>query len=84
MTRIAQLIAAIFVLVLGSAALVSLFSPMTVAGPSGFNPVDNYGLTNIRTLGAPTLVLAGITAFGIWKENWRLILPASAYFFTNK
>lgn len=83
MTRIAQLIASLFVLVLGSAALVSLFSPMTIAGPSGFNPVDNYGLTNIRTLGAPTFVLAAITAFGVWKANWTYIVPAALYFFMN-
>lgn len=83
MTRFAQVLSAVFVLVLGSAALVAIFSPMSINEPSGFNAVTNYGITNLRTLGAPTLSLAVITAIGTIKKRWLLILPASMYFFFN-
>ena len=37
----------------------------------------------MRTLGAPTLSLAVITAIGAVKTEWLLILPASLYFLFN-
>ena len=83
MIRIAQILSALFVVVLGGAGLTSMFSPMTIAEPSGFNPVGDYGLTNMRTLGAPTLALAIITAIGALRKEWLLILPAAMYFFLN-
>lgn len=83
MTKFAQFLSIIFVLVLGSTALTTIFSPMSINEPSGFNAVTNYGITNIRTLGAPTLSLAIITLIGTIKKKWLLILPASLYFFFN-
>lgn len=83
MIRFAQILSVIFVLVLGTSAITTIFSPMTINEPSGFNAVTNYGLTNLRTLGAPTLSLAIITAIGAFKKQWLLILPASMYFFFN-
>lgn len=50
---------------------------------SGFNAMSNYGFTNLRTLGAPTLSLAIITAIGAYRKEWLLILPASLYFGFN-
>ena len=83
MTRLAQLFSALFVFVLGSAALTSIFSPLTILEPSGFDIVSDYGITNLRTLGAPTLSLAIITAIGAIRKEWLLILPASMYFLFN-
>lgn len=83
MLRFAQGLAAVFVLILAMAGINTLLNPMFVAEPSGFNPVDNYGLTNIRTLGAPTLSLAIITAIGAYRKEWLLILPAALYYFFN-
>ena len=83
MTRLAQILSALFVLVLGGAALTSIFSPMSIVGPSGFDIISNYGITNLRTLGAPTLSLAIITAIGVFRKEWLLILPASLYFLFN-
>ena len=83
MIRIAQILSALFVLVLGSAGLTTIFSPMTILEPSGFEVASNYGITNLRTLGAPTLALAIITVIAIIRKEWLLVLPASAYFFLN-
>ncbi|MBQ4835567.1 MULTISPECIES: hypothetical protein [Pseudoalteromonas] len=83
MIKLAQLLSAIFVLVLGSAALTAILFPTVINEPSGFNAVTNYGFTNLRTLGAPTLSLAVITAIGLYKKEWLLILPASLYFLFN-
>ena len=69
MTRLAQLFSALFVFVLGSAALTSIFSPLTILEPSGFDIVSDYGITNLRTLGAPTLSLAIITAIGAIRRS---------------
>lgn len=83
MIRLAQILSVIFVLVLGSSALTTILSPVTINEPSGFNAVTNYGFTNLRTLGAPTLSLAVIAAIGAFKKSWWLILPASLYFLFN-
>ncbi|NTS76307.1 hypothetical protein HR060_05440 [Catenovulum sp. SM1970] len=83
MIRFAQLLSGVFVLVLGSAGLVTMFAPEVINQPSGFNAISNYGFTNLRTLGAPTLSLAIITLIGAIRKDWLLILPASMYFFLN-
>jgi ABC-type arginine/histidine transport system permease subunit len=83
MIRIAQILSGLFVLVLGSAALVTMLFPAVINEPSGFNAATNYGFTNLRTLGAPTLSLAVITAIGAYKKEWLLLLPASLYFCFN-
>jgi len=83
MERAAQVIAALFVLVLGAASISNMFNPAAVAETAGFNPTSNYGLTNMRTLGAPTLSLAIFTAIGIYRKEWLLIVPASMYFGFN-
>ncbi|MDK1286996.1 hypothetical protein [Pseudoalteromonas umbrosa] len=83
MIKFAQVLCGMFVLILGSAALTAMLFPAIINEPSGFNVVTDYGFTNLRTLGAPTLSLAIITAIGIYKKAWLLILPASMYFFLN-
>ncbi|KZN61244.1 hypothetical protein [Pseudoalteromonas luteoviolacea] len=83
MIKFAQILSGLFVLILGSAALVTMLFPELINQPSGFNAVTNYGFTNLRTLGAPTLSLAVITAIGAYKKDWLLLLPASMYFFFN-
>ncbi|KZN53905.1 hypothetical protein N474_18865 [Pseudoalteromonas luteoviolacea CPMOR-2] len=83
MTKLAQILSGFFVVILGSAGLVTMLLPEVINEPSGFNAITQYGLTNLRTLGAPTLSLAIITAIGAYKKQWLLILPASMYFFLN-
>lgn len=83
MIRIAQFLTALFVLVLGSAALTTMLFPVHINEPSGFNAVTDYGFTNLRTLGAPTLSLAIIAALGAIRRDWLLVLPASLYFLFN-
>ncbi|KZN30591.1 hypothetical protein N480_06425 [Pseudoalteromonas luteoviolacea S2607] len=83
MIKFAQILSGLFVLILGSAALVTMLFPELINQPSGFNAVTNYGFTNLRTLGAPTLSLAVITAIGAYKKDWLLLLPATMYFFFN-
>ncbi len=83
MIRLAQILTVLFVVVLGVAGLTTMFNPVALGEASGFNPIGNYGLTNVRTLGAPTLALAIVTAIGALRKDWLLILPASLYFLLN-
>ena len=83
MIRFAQSLSLLFVLILGGAGLTTMLFPMVINEPSGFNAVTDYGLTNVRTLGAPTLSLAIITAIGAVRKEWLLVLPASLYFVLN-
>ncbi len=83
MTRAAQLLSVIFVIFLGGSGIASIFSPETIFESVGFEAVSNYGVTNLRTLGAPTLALAIITALGAYRKDWWLVLPASLYFLFN-
>ena len=72
-----------FVLVLGGAGLTIMLFPAAANEPAGFNVVTDYGLTNVRTLGAPTLALAITTAIGALRKEWLLVLPATLYFLFN-
>jgi len=83
MIRFAQVLSAVFVLVLGGAGITTMLSPMSINEATGFVAISDYGITNLRTLGAPTLALALITAIGLVRKDWLLILPASMYFFFN-
>lgn len=83
MIRFAQALALLFVLILGGAGLTTILSPLSINEPSGFNAVTDYAITNLRTLGAPTLALAVITAIGAIRKEWLLLLPASMYFLFN-
>ena len=78
-----QILSWIFVLILGVAGLVTMLFPATINEPAGFNAVSDYGLTNVRTLGAPTLALAITTAIGALRNEWFLVLPAMMYFLLN-
>ncbi|MCK0068171.1 hypothetical protein [Kordiimonas laminariae] len=83
MLRFAQLLSGLFVLVLGTSALTLIFAPDAVNLAAGFNANTDYGFTNMRTLGAPLLSIALITAIGALKKDWILLLPASLYFLFN-
>ncbi|WP_299494390.1 hypothetical protein [uncultured Shewanella sp.] len=83
MIRIAQLLSLCFTLIFLIAASASLFFPETIGQASGFNPISDYGLTNIRTLGAPLLSLAVVTSLALLRKDWILLLPASLYFLFN-
>lgn len=82
MTRIAQLISVLFVLIFSTAAIAIIFFPQS-ATASGFNPTSDYGLTNVRTLGAPLLMMALVTAYGAFSKKWMVLVPASMYFLFN-
>lgn len=83
MIKFAQLISAIFALILGSAGITTMLSPMSINEAADFIAISDYGITNLRTLGAPTLALAVITVIGLIRKDWLLILPASMYFLFN-
>ncbi|WDE09544.1 hypothetical protein [Thalassomonas haliotis] len=83
MLRIAQLISILFVGVLSTAAIAAIFFPGSVGAASGFNPTSDYGLTNIRTLGAPLLMMAVVTAVAAYSRKWLFLLPATLYFLFN-
>ncbi|TDF38230.1 hypothetical protein EYS14_11085 [Alteromonadaceae bacterium M269] len=83
MLRIAQALSILFVAIFVAASMTSIFLPETLGQASGFNPTTDYGLTNVRTLGAPLLSLAIITLLGARRKEWLLLLPASLYFFFN-
>lgn len=83
MFRIAQVLSSIFVIIFTAASMSAIFFPETLGAASGFNPTSDYGLTNIRTLGAPLLMMAIVTAVGIYAKNWIYLVPASMYFLFN-
>lgn len=83
MVRLANIIACLFVVIFSVAGVTATFFPQILGDTSGFNPTSDYGLTNIRTLGAPLLMMALVTAYGIFSKNWLLIAPACLYFFLN-
>ena len=83
MIRFAQSLSVLFVFVLGVAGVTAMLFPSAINETAGFNAVTDYGFTNLRTLGAPTLSLAIITAIGAYRREWLLLLPASMYFFLN-
>ncbi len=83
MTRIAQFISILFALVFVTAAIAIIFFPQAMGVASGFNPTTDYGLTNIRTLGAPLLMMAIVTGYGAYRKKWMLLLPATMYFLFN-
>jgi len=83
MLRIAQFISILFVIIFTAAAIPVIFFPEFLGGISGFNPISDYGLTNIRTLGAPLLMMAIMTSIGAYTRNWLFLLPATIYFPLN-
>lgn len=83
MQRVAQVFALLFATIFAVAAVSAIFFPANLGEASGFNPTSDYGLTNVRTLGAPLLMLAVVTAFGAFRKDWIMIVPASLYFFFN-
>lgn len=83
MQRLAQAFAFIFAIIFTIAAISAIFFPVSLSDASGFNPTSDYGITNVRTLGAPLLMLAVVTAFGAFRKDWIMIVPASLYFFFN-
>lgn len=83
MTRVAQGICLIFILMLGISGLTTMFMPTGFVDQVGFNPINNYAVTNVRTLGAPTLMMAIVTAIAALRKDWMLLLPASIYFALN-
>lgn len=83
MLRFAQFLSILFVLILGGAGITAIFFPLSINEAAGFNALSDYGITNLRTLGAPTLSLAIITAISLIRKDWLLILPASMYFLFN-
>lgn len=83
MIRIAQLFSALFVLIFSAAAVGPIFFPAELGEISGFNPINDYGLTNIRTLGAPLLMMAVMTAIAVYTKRWVFLLPATIYFVSN-
>ena len=83
MLRFAQALCMLFILVFLSASVTAMFFPQRLGDASGFNPTTNYAITNVRTLGAPLLSFAVVTALGIVRRNWQLLLPASLYFLFN-
>lgn len=83
MQRLAQAFAFIFAIIFTIAAISAIFFPVSLSDASGFNPTSDYGITNVRTLGAPLLMLTVVTAFGAFRKDWIMIVPASLYFFFN-
>ncbi|MCO7226962.1 hypothetical protein [Pleionea sp. CnH1-48] len=83
MLRFAQILSALFVLIFAASSLTIIFAPDAVNQAAGFNASTDYGFTNLRTLGAPLLSLAIITAIGAIRKQWILLLPASLYFLFN-
>ena len=80
MLRIAQILSGLLALVLFVFAGFYIIIPEGAAAARGFDPVGEYGMTNIRILAAPFLMLAIMTAIGAVKKNYVFLAPAALYF----
>lgn len=80
MTRAAQILAGLLALFVGFIAVQYLFRPHALIGVNGFNVDTTFGITNMRTLAAPLIMIAFMSAIGALRQNWVFLLPAALYF----
>lgn len=80
MTRAAQILSGLMAVFVAFLAFQYLLRPVAISEINGFNPDTTFGVTNMRTLAAPMLMIAGLSAAAAIRQNWILLLPAALYF----
>lgn len=80
MLRAAQILSGLMAAFVAAIAVTYIVNPTATAEVNGLNPVNDFGMTNMRTLAAPMLMVALTAALGAVKKNWMFLLPAALYF----
>ena len=83
MMKAAQFSSGLLALLLFGFAGFYLINPESAASARGFDPVGDYGLTNIRVLAASFLMMGIMTAIGAVKKNPIFLAPAAIYFLVS-
>ncbi|MFT7108170.1 MAG: hypothetical protein ACJAVT_002704 [Yoonia sp.] len=79
MSKIAQTLSIVVALIFVALAALNLFSPVTAAAVRGLEPDGALGLTNIRLLAAPLLMIAVAAVAAAIKQNPVFLGPAVLY-----
>lgn len=79
MSKIAQALSVLVALVFIALAVFNLFSPSDAAAIRGFEPIGELGMTNIRLLAAPLLMIALASVAAAIKQNPVFLGPAVLY-----
>ena len=80
MTRAAQILAGLLALFVAGFGLLYALNPLGASAANGLAPDTVFGMTNMRTLAAPMLMIALMTAIGAVRQSWEFLLPAALYF----
>lgn len=83
MLKIAQILSGLLALALFAFAALYIFNPTAAASARGFEPVGDYGMTNIRVLAATFVTLGIMSAIGAVKKNFLFLAPAALYFLVS-
>jgi len=80
MLRAAQILSGLIAVFVGGVAIFYLVNPAGAGTANGMNPETVFGITNMRTLAAPLLMMSLMAAIGTVKQNWVFLLPSALYF----
>lgn len=69
MLKSAQILSGLLALALFAFAAIYLFNPTGAASARGFEPIGDYGLTNIRLQAATFITLGVMSAIGAIKND---------------
>lgn len=83
MLKIAQILAGLLALALFVFAGIYLFNPTGAASARGFEPLGDYGLTNVRLMAATFITLGVMSAIGAVKKDFVFLAPAALFFLVS-
>ncbi len=80
MQRAAQALSGLLALFLAAIGMLYTFNPSGVSAANNLLYETTFGATNMRTLAAPMLMMAIVTAIGAVRQDWKFLVPAAVYF----
>lgn len=83
MLKIAQILSGLLALALFGFASFYLFNPEAAAAARGFEPIAEYGMTNVRLLAATFVTLGILSAIGAVKKAFVFLAPAALFFLVS-
>ena len=83
MLKIAQILSGVLALALFAFGAIYLFIPESAASARGFEPIGEYGLTNVRQLAATFVTLGILAAIGAVRQNFLFLVPAALFFLVS-
>jgi hypothetical protein len=83
MLKIAQILSGVLAVALLAFGSIYLFTPENAASARGFEPIGDYGLTNVRLMAASFITLGIMTAIGAMKRNFLFLAPAALFFLVS-